>query len=46
MKKNIILALLSGALMLGSYATSHSQDYAPVPVTISTEKVKAADVTV
>ena len=46
MKKNIILALLSGALMLGSYATSHSQDYAPVPVTISTEKVKAADGTV
>lgn len=43
MRRNIILALLSGALMLGSYATSHSQDYAPVPVTISTEKVKAAD---
>ena len=32
--------------MLGSYTTSHSQDYAPVPVTISTEKVKAADGTV
>ena len=32
--------------MLGSYATSHSQDYAPVPVTISTEKVKATDGTV
>ena len=32
--------------MLGSYATSHSQDYAPVPVTLSTEKVKAADGTI
>lgn len=46
MKRNIILALLSGTLLLCANVPVYSQDYAPVPVTISTEKAKAADGTV
>ena len=46
MKRNIIPALLSIMLSLGLYIPTYSQEYAPVPVTISTEKVKAADGTV